>query len=65
MFPKLWRIASSKSTIVTYLREGGEGGGHWLVQFRRSFQDWEMEELTQLLDLIYPMRVQEGEETLL
>lgn len=54
----LFRIASSNNATVAYLWDMG-GGGHWEVQFGRPFQDWEIKELTQFLDLIHPLRVQE------
>lgn len=43
---------------------GGKGSGG-RVHFRRPLQDWELEGVTQFLALIYPMRVQEGEGTLI
>ena len=36
-----------------------------MVHFKRPFQDWKLEGVTHFLDLIYSMRVQEGENTLL
>ena len=44
-------------------RQGGGGGG-WEVHFRRSFQDWELEEMTRFLDYISTVKVQEGEDSL-
>ena len=40
-------------------RGGRDGGGCWEVHFRRSFQDWELEEVTRFLE-----KVQEGEDSL-
>ena len=48
--PKLFRIVSSKNARVADLWDGGGGGGLWEVQFRRSFQDWQV---AQFLDVIY------------
>lgn len=42
-FPLLFSLASHKNAMVSDLWEGGGSGGQWLVQIRRSFQDWEME----------------------
>ncbi|RVW28274.1 hypothetical protein CK203_083693 [Vitis vinifera] len=42
----------------------GDGGGGWEVQFRKSFQDWELEEVTHFLDYISAVKVQEGEDSL-
>ncbi|RVW16657.1 hypothetical protein CK203_080892 [Vitis vinifera] len=44
-------------------RQGGGGGG-WEVHFRRSFQDWELEEVNCFLDHISVVKVQEGEDSL-
>ena len=52
-FPTLFRIASSKNdTIADLWDRGGGRGGHWEVQFRRPFQNWEIEMLTQYLERI-------------
>ena len=60
VFPKLFSIASLKNAIVGDLRERERGeGGHWEVQFRRPFQDWEIEEVIRFLELIYLLQVQE------
>ena len=34
------------------------------MHFRRSFQDWELEEVTRFLDHIFVVKVQEGEDSL-
>ena len=34
------------------------------MHFRRSFQDWELEEMTRFLDYISTVKVQEGEDSL-
>ena len=34
------------------------------MQFRRSFQDWELEEVTRFLDHIFTVKVQEGNDSL-
>ena len=65
VFPLLFRIAPFKNVAVADLWDGGGGrGGHWEVHFRRSFWDYETKEMTQFLELIYPLKVQEGEDTL-
>ena len=58
----LFKVSSSTNTIVANLWEGRGSKGHWMVQFRRPFEDRELEEVTQYLDLVYPMTVQ-GEDT--
>ena len=61
VYPTLFRITSHKNAIVVNLweREGGRGG-HWEIQVRRLFQDWELEEVTHFLEHIFPLKV-EGE----
>ena len=44
-------------------RQGGEGGC-WEVHFRRSFQVWELEEVTRFLEHISAIKVQEREDSL-
>ena len=34
------------------------------MHFRRSFQDWELEEVTRFLELIFEVKVQEREDSL-
>ena len=34
------------------------------MHFRRSFQDWELEEVTRFLDHIFTVKVQEGNDSL-
>ena len=41
-----------------------DGGGCWEVHFRRSFQDWELEEVTRFLDYISALKVHEREDSL-
>ena len=65
LFPLLFRIATHNSTVVADLqgRQGGGSGG-WEVHFRRSFQDWELEEVNHFLGHISVVKVQEGEDFL-
>ena len=64
-FPQLFRMATNNSAAVADLwgRQGG-GGGVWEVHFRRSFQDWELEEVSRFLEHISAVKVQEGEDFL-
>ena len=64
LFPTLFRIAAHKSASMVDLweRQGGEGRC-WKVHFRRSFQDWELEEVTRFLEHISAVKVQEGEDS--
>ena len=65
LFPLLFRIVPHNFAVVADLwgRQGGGGGG-WEVHFRRSFQDWELEEVNRLLNHIFAVEVQEGEDSL-
>ena len=65
LFPLPLRIATHNSAAVADLwgRQGGGGGG-WEAHCRRSFQDWELEEVTHFLEHISAVKVQEGEDSL-
>ena len=65
LFPLLFRIATHNSDAVADLwgRQGGGGRG-WEVHFRRSFQDWKLEEVTRFLEHNSTVKVQEGEDSL-
>ena len=66
VYPTFFKLSSHKNTIVADLWErGGSGGGCWEVSFRRSFQDWEQEEVSWFLEHIFSSKVQEGEDTLI
>ena len=59
LFPLLFRNATHNSAAMADLwgRQGGGGGG-WEVHFRRSFQDWGLEEVTRFLEHISTIKVQ-------
>ena len=65
LFSMLFRIATHNSVTVADLwgRQGG-GDGCWEVHFRRSFQDWELEEVTRFLEHIFAVKIQEEEDSL-
>ncbi|RVW86243.1 hypothetical protein CK203_046070 [Vitis vinifera] len=48
------------ATVADLWGRQGDRGGCWEVHFRRSFQDWELEEATRFLERIYALQVQEG-----
>ena len=57
LFLLLFRIATHNSAVVADLWGRQGGGGGWEVQFRRPFQDWELEEVTRFLDHISAVKV--------
>ena len=65
LFLTLFRIAAHKTASMADLwgRQGGEGRC-WKVHFRRSFQDWELKEVTHFLEYISAVKVQELEDSL-
>ena len=66
VYPTFFRLSSHKNATVADLwGRGGGGDGCWEVCFRRSFQDWEQEEVSQFLELISSSKVQEGDDTLI
>ena len=65
LFLTLFKIAAHKTASMADLwgRQGGEGKC-WEVHFRRSFQDWELKEVTHFLEYISAVKVQELEDSL-
>ena len=63
LFPLLFRIATHNSAVVADLW-GRQGSHFWEVHFRRSFQDWELEEVTRFLEHIFAVKIQEEEDSL-
>ena len=59
VYPTFFRLSSHKNATVADLwGRGGGGGGCWEVSFRRSFQDWEQEEVSWFLEHISSSKVQ-------
>ena len=59
VYPTFFRLSSHKNaTVVDLWGRGGGGGGCWEVSFRRSFQDWEQEEVSWFLEHISSSKVQ-------
>ncbi|XP_059629652.1 uncharacterized protein LOC132272538 [Cornus florida] len=52
-FPRLYSIATNKHVFVIDCYHLDNNGVTWDVRFRRSFQDWEMEEVYAFLDILY------------
>ena len=59
-FPELFSIAADKDAAVADLMSVRNGKILWEVVFVRNFQDWEMESLVSLLDLIYSISLNES-----
>ncbi|XP_059629880.1 uncharacterized protein LOC132272811 [Cornus florida] len=58
-FPQLYRIASDRQAMVVNCYHLDNGRLVWDVRFRRSFQDWEIEEAIRFLELLYRQRIVE------
>ena len=53
MFPNLFRLTTQKNARVADLWDWDSGDGGWNPIFLRSFNDWEMEEVDRLLQVLY------------
>lgn len=61
-FPWLFSLAPHKNATVANMWKGRGGEGQWLVHFRRPFQNWESDGVSQFLELIYMVKLSdEGE----
>ena len=62
----LFRLTCQKNATIAYLWKREEGGGsHWEVQFRKPFQDWELEEGTYFFGHISSFQLHEEEDILI
>uniref|UniRef100_A0A2N9GDX6 Reverse transcriptase domain-containing protein n=1 Tax=Fagus sylvatica TaxID=28930 RepID=A0A2N9GDX6_FAGSY len=52
-FPDLYRIARHKDAVVGDLLQFQNGGVTWLLDFIRHVQDWELESVNSLLEMLY------------
>ena len=53
MFPNLFRLTAQKNARVVDLWDWDSGDGGWNPIFLRSFNDWEMEEMDSILQVLY------------
>ena len=58
----LFRICREKKASVADLMQYANGVLHWDVNFIRVVQDWELESLSHLMDMIYGVLVRGNEE---
>ena len=57
MFPNLFRLTSQKNARVADLWDWDNGAGGWNPIFLRSFNDWEMEEVDRLFQVLYRKQI--------
>ena len=57
MFPNLFRLTAQKNARVADLWDWDNGDGGWNPIFLRSFNDWEMEEVDRLLQVLYRKQI--------
>ena len=57
MFPNLFRLTAQKNARVADLWDWDSGVGGWNPIFLRSFNDWEMEEVDRLLQVLYSKQI--------
>ena len=56
-FPSLYTLTVIKEALVSYFQESSREIGGWLPRFSRSFNDWELEEIQNLLLVLHAKRV--------
>lgn len=64
-FPDLYRIASYKDASVKDLLSYHNITLHWDVCFFREAQDWELESITELIALLYSVKIGSDEHDVL
>ena len=65
-FPELFRIACNRNAQVADFLRFHNGVMHWDLSFICSIQDWELESLAYLMDLLYTIsRHGIGEDSIL
>ena len=52
MFPSLYALADSKRAMVVEVWDTTRGEGIWNPRFTRSFNDWEIDEVQNFINLI-------------
>jgi len=52
-FPKLFKINSAKDAYVADLMKFPDGVLYWDMEFLHAIQDWELESLSNFMDVIY------------
>ena len=57
MFPNLFRLTTQKNARVVDLWDWDSGDGGWNPIFLRSFNDWEMEEVDRLLQVLHRRQI--------
>lgn len=60
--PSLFSIARNKDAKVTYCCVPSENGGAWRVDLRRRLNDWEIGDMTNLIEMIDHVRPQQEVE---
>ena len=61
MFPILYALANSKGAMVGEVWNSTRGEGCWNLEFIKSFNDWELEETQNFINLINSSRVNQRE----
>ena len=57
MFPNLFRLTAQKNARMADLWDWDSGDGGWNPIFLRSFNDWEMEDVDRLLQVLYRKQI--------
>ena len=57
----LYAMATSKGVKVGEVWDTTRGEGGWDLRFTKPFNDWEMEEIQRLINLISSTKISQGE----
>ena len=64
-FPSLYALAVHKEALLADLWDSSREEGGWIPRFIRSFNDWELDEILCLLNIVQGKQIIESQEDLM